>query len=1400
MKRRFLSVFLCFCLLIPSIGFSTGETVLAQSEYVILPLDFRIATAVTLHNSGQVYASESVTFDAIDLTQYNYAEDPSRIALQIDTYVSGDEAFLAYAESGLGGGQVEISSSGIWDTEELSCSSSEIAFKSGEWVRVLLPLSIFTTKYGDEFCPESFNFLRIYLADHAPQKYVGASGMVKIINPCLVDTAVPEEERPDTQVGDGSFVPDAPVFHKVTVTQGYDDSTSVFAGYDLREYLATHTDITVTDRNGNRDYSAVVNSLLSGLQQAGGGTLFIPAGEWEFRSEIVLPPGVSICGEWNNPDKNPEIRGTILKVYCGGGSSTGTPFIDMEHHTKVQNISIWYPEQSVQKIVEYPASIQTDNYTFVQNVTLVNSYIGIANVDTACCPNAWNIYGTPLCVGVDFDQVVDIARIEELHFAAKYWEESQLSGAPASSTERDLLEEYLYDYGIGLTLRRIDWSYANHSDFSGYNIGLLLAASSDGVHYPNGQCAGLNFAGCKYGVFVYGVNYCTEAFSEFVVKDCEYGIYLTERDDGVAEGTLNIYAASIEATKQAIYQGGMVQLNVMNSTIYRGAVVTTNGNNTFINNQMYTAGPQILLDYGTVSAVLIGNTDYYNEPISYVNAGLCTLGYDETKADIDSYVPMTREEAMGEVKTPTSTAHIIPNDLDNTGETDVTEALQAYLTALGRGEGGTLFLVPGKYRIDGAFTIPRGVELRGSGDFATIPMAANTILQVYTKVEDGKTAENTTATVTMEEASGIRGIIFNYPEQNSTYRVIETVYDPVANTNVDYYRFDFTPYPYTVRGTGAGVYLVNVTVRNGWNGVDFATFRCDDHYVDYLAGHFFHRGITIGNGSKDGYVRNFQFNYNSILAPYVVTWFGFGGVPSLHLQNAFHQPMQAQFNNHSVSLQLGYVENQLIYNCFNYSSFIGVHLIEEGGRAADARIIGHGVDYGTQAVKIEAAEHVAFANLQVTSFNQCGADGNTERWAVDQSITPLYTLWLTDSFEGRVNVYNFSEWGAAPNAGVRVDSGELRLYNSQFNNNGVPTFELNNDGVIYAYGVSFVTTSGLHYITVENPPLVSGTAKNLHVTGGFYRNRQREVDEVGTYRYVYPYTLRYAVPKNAIFPENATMVAVESFDDYSLDDTVSYQGDNAACVSASRGKIRIVLDDKQFAASLCSVADEKGAYPFRLGYGNADDIYRLEWRLNVAEMRGTVDSEIYLQFHNTNGKNAVILSMDKDGCLRCMGQTFGRAEYNVDYRLAIEIDARRTDNKTVRAFLLDDTAQVIAASAAIPMNDIFQGGNTVCGFRFGAIATPYEAVGTKTDVTVDYFFVIQSEESTLAVTLRGDVDGNGKVDSTDARLVLQYAVKKIATLPNANVADVDGNGNVDSTDARLILQYAVKKINKFPAA
>jgi len=62
----------------------------------------------------------------------------------------------------------------------------------------------------------------------------------------------------------------------------------------------------------------------------------------------------------------------------------------------------------------------------------------------------------------------------------------------------------------------------------------------------------------------------------------------------------------------------------------------------------------------------------------------------------------------------------------------------------------------------------------------------------------------------------------------------------------------------------------------------------------------------------------------------------------------------------------------------------------------------------------------------------------------------------------------------------------------------------------------------------------------------------------------------------------------------------------------------------------------------------------------------------------------------------------------------------------------------------------------------------------------------------------GDINADGKIDTTDARLALQHIVgKNVLTGVALAAADVDKSGKVDTVDARLILQYIVKKIDKF---
>ncbi|MBO5797629.1 MAG: dockerin type I repeat-containing protein [Clostridia bacterium] len=77
---------------------------------------------------------------------------------------------------------------------------------------------------------------------------------------------------------------------------------------------------------------------------------------------------------------------------------------------------------------------------------------------------------------------------------------------------------------------------------------------------------------------------------------------------------------------------------------------------------------------------------------------------------------------------------------------------------------------------------------------------------------------------------------------------------------------------------------------------------------------------------------------------------------------------------------------------------------------------------------------------------------------------------------------------------------------------------------------------------------------------------------------------------------------------------------------------------------------------------------------------------------------------------------------------------------------------------------------------------------------VEYTFKV------LTKGMLGDVDSDGSITSTDARLTLQYYAGKIGENDlDLSVADVDGDGKYTSTDARLILQYYAGKIEKFPA-
>ena len=110
------------------------------------------------------------------------------------------------------------------------------------------------------------------------------------------------------------------------------------------------------------------------------------------------------------------------------------------------------------------------------------------------------------------------------------------------------------------------------------------------------------------------------------------------------------------------------------------------------------------------------------------------------------------------------------------------------------------------------------------------------------RTEVGKDNPNGRAVFTLYDGSGMRGLSVTYPSQNNA---------------------DLGLYSYTIRGNGKGIYLVAISLPTSWRGVDFASYRCDNHYIEYLWMAALDIGIAVGAGSENGIIRDCHFTPNT---------------------------------------------------------------------------------------------------------------------------------------------------------------------------------------------------------------------------------------------------------------------------------------------------------------------------------------------------------------------------------------------------------------------------------------------------------------------------------------------------------------------------------------------------------
>lgn len=981
--------------------------------------------------------------DEADISGYTH--------LELDFYVD-DVSLVANAV-----GQIELTSSNACDLAELAFTNEHFATqitKSG-WNHIVLPLEWGVLNSKDETQPfdaTALNFFRFYLTNLASPKGTYTVGLdniyfsdgttkpndwisqstYKATTPCKNNEYAYGDVNGDTAInavdaleclkysvnkthftnyefamGDVNAsgkldALDALEILKVsvkkqdlfsvqtketlpnTVEAGVKGSHLVHTKYPTDTRVIAVTDVIYWGAMGDgiTDDTQAFRTALSYAQSVGGGTVFVPEGNYVLKGTLVIPNGVTLQGDSPKVSVNDAVKGTVLMAYSGRGKANNRAFLSMDSASAIANLSIFYPEQTMGDITPYPFTIrQVGHYGIgITNVRLVNSYQGICmGPSTNSLQNIRGVVGTPLKMGLILDHNVDICRVENVTFSPDCWINSGLS----SAKDHYYLTRYIYENATAFQFERVDWTYISDIAAKGYHTAFKTCKPTmrKAEESANGHVYGVDFQDCYIGIDADFVNVIGMMFTKGKIAaeiplrtSAEFSAeisfnridFQTEKDTAVVlegNGVVSLEQCTLSAgTTGVMLSGGQLLCNKVDFRTAKNGVASQYGTKGTLTNCNGELISQLHIGEGTVVVQT-------NE--SFKTAAFNPEKYDYQQSAVtrpagDGFIDITQEPYLA----------------DTTCTENIGETLQTALNQMEQQGGGVVYVPAGKYRLDTPITIPTGVELRGS---ATVPQHSHalstTFYSNYGKGED----ETAQALISLSPASGIAGFKVYYDEQPGGIN-------------------DCEAYAFTLRGQGNNNYVLNVNFINSFYQMDFATNRCDGHYVNGATGYPLEQGVVVGGGSVNGIVRDCQFNVHY-----------FCDNPYYKVRDVAMDDVMGYATAQSEAFVVKHTTNQIMYHNF----VLGVHsgiAVDEG---ADVFVLAHGTDVGDRSITVRGTPsgEVVFVNTQLVAY----VPGQTRAYI---NIEP--------SFTGRVDMTQTNFWGDPAECSVLVGGGELYL--SQGNN------------------------------------------------------------------------------------------------------------------------------------------------------------------------------------------------------------------------------------------------------------------------------------------------------------------------------------------------------------------------------
>ncbi|OBZ19268.1 S-layer protein [Bacillus sp. FJAT-27264] len=746
--------------------------------------------------------------------------------------------------------------------------------------------------------------------------------------------------------------------------------------------------------DGVKDDTQAFQDALTAAGNRGGGVVFAPEGHYKITSNLIIPTGVTLRGDWVNPDTvNKQVKGTVLEAYGGRGDADAPSFLQLSPSSGVTNLSVWYPEQSAEQPVLYPWTFEqlSGDSATIQNVTMVNSYNGIK------IGPIWNelhyvknVFGTVLNTGIFLDFTTDIGRLEHVRLAPDYWSGSGLAGSP----QKEQLTNYLTGHAEGIVMGRSDWEYMSDIYLSGFKTGMRVTTRTDSLETANAQLYKINIEHSQVALKIEGVN--------------DYGLLVT---DSSFKADVGPHPIAIQATPgfrsivqfnqvtiggqphHAVVNEGTGILSFENSTFENwddqagGYAITAEGGSLILGQSTFEKPSNHILLQGTVAEVNSVNSGYQGElQVKNESEGAQLNIHQDDKYSLEELPEVAALDLAQQPKPATNGLYNVteqPYGADKSGQIDAAAIVQQALNDAKLAGGGTVYLPAGIYRLNSPITVPSGVELRGSWDVPHHTIGGGTVF--FTNY--GENDPDGTPLITLEASSGVRGLSVYYDKQN-------------WNT--------VKPYSWTIQGKGHGVYAINMTLINSYQGIDFGSYDTSGHYIDYVAGSPLKEGIFLGGGAEGGMVRNVQFNPH---------YYGRNNFPN-HPESGedFNKVWNYQ-KDHLDAFRVGHVKQETIFNTFVYGSMYGIHFEEQNGSGPEAVVIGHGTDGSKKGAVIDSAGPAGLSLI------------NTE--LVSMSSSDKVYVVVGEGFDSKVTLFNTSMWGDTTRS-FDIHAGTVRIQQANF--------------------------------------------------------------------------------------------------------------------------------------------------------------------------------------------------------------------------------------------------------------------------------------------------------------------------------------------------------------------------------